>query len=311
MRLGRGHAETHPGHGPEPKSKGFHYNAAWRVALALLCLSAHRSWAGNFSVWPLEVTLSQGSAAELLTTELLTLRNESDEPLRFEVTVAQWDQSPAGEMLLKPTDDIVYFPALLAIPPREVRKIRVGTVARTGSMEKSYRLFVEQLPEPDRKPQPRSAQVRVRVLTKMGIPIFVQPHKLTRASEITGLTMAEGLLRFQIKNTGNIHFQVRKIRVAGFTDPGNPQFSKETSGWYILAGGVRDYEISIPAADCRRTRRIEITVATETGEIKESFSPPPDACGAPPVSAGTVSPPSGANRRAQPPSPSAARRNRQ
>jgi fimbrial chaperone protein len=213
-------------------------------------------------------------------------------------------------MLLKPTDDIVYFPALLAIPPHEERKIRVGTVARPESTERSYRLFVEQLPEPDREPQPRSPQVRVRVLTKMGIPIFVQPHKLTRAGEITGLTMAQGLLRFQIKNTGNIHFQARKIRVAGFADPGNPQFNEETNGWYILAGGMRDYEIPIPVAECRRIRRIEVTVATESGEFKETFSPPPDSCGVPPISAGTASPPSGANHRAQPQSPSAVRQNR-
>jgi fimbrial chaperone protein len=213
-------------------------------------------------------------------------------------------------MLLKPTDDIVYFPALLALPPREARKIRVGTVARAESVEKSYRLFVEQLPEPDRGSQPQSSQVRVKVLTKMGIPIFVQPHKLSRAGEIAGLTMAQGLLRFQIKNTGNTHFQARKIRVTGLAGPGNPQFNEEISGWYILAGGVRDYEIPIPTADCRRTRQVEITVATEHGELKETFSPPPDACGTPPVPAGTANLPSGANRRAQPPSPSAARRSR-
>ena len=83
------------------------------MALALFA-GAAPAHAATFSVNPTQVYLSGRT-----TTSLLTLRNDSDEPLRFQLSVFAWDQRPDGEMLLAPTQDVVFFPAMLTLAPKE------------------------------------------------------------------------------------------------------------------------------------------------------------------------------------------------
>src|SRR5579872_4601426 len=82
-----------------------------------LVFQAENVRASVFTVTPVRVTFQGPSST------LLTLKNESDQPLRFQITSFAWSQSPQGEMQLTPTDDIVYFPALLSLNPGEERKV--------------------------------------------------------------------------------------------------------------------------------------------------------------------------------------------
>jgi fimbrial chaperone protein len=107
--------------------------------------------------------------------------------LQFQLSVFAWAQSPSGEMQLEPTEDIVFFPTLLTLKPNETRRVRVGSATTQEVREKTYRIFVEELP-----PAGTVAGSGVRVLTKMGIPIFVRPVKksLRQRSTICGSRMA-------------------------------------------------------------------------------------------------------------------------
>ncbi len=76
---------------------------------AVSCLAvAPSASAATFSVNPTQIYLS-GRA----TSSLLTLRNDSTEMLRFQLSAFAWTQSAAGEIELGPTEDVVFFPALL------------------------------------------------------------------------------------------------------------------------------------------------------------------------------------------------------
>src|SRR5687768_17676291 len=93
------------------------------IAAALLTLgSASGASAATFTVNPTQIFLSGKT-----TTALLTLRNDSEETLRFQLTAFGWQQTPAGEITLTPTQDVVFFPALLTLAPKEERRIRVGS----------------------------------------------------------------------------------------------------------------------------------------------------------------------------------------
>jgi fimbrial chaperone protein len=116
--------------------------------------------AGTFQVNPIRITFSPKSSSALLT-----VRNDSTEKIRFQVGVFEWDQTPQGEMLLNSTDDLIFYPNLLAIDPGEERNIRVGTNKFIVASEKSYRIFVEELP-----PVENSDHSGIRILTKWVFP---------------------------------------------------------------------------------------------------------------------------------------------
>ena len=97
--------------------------------------------ASAFTVNPIKIALSGKDQSALLS-----LQSQSSEELRFKVAVKAWSQNPQGEMQLTDTKDIVVFPALLTLGPKEERKLRIGATVPAGAVEKTYRVFVEELP---------------------------------------------------------------------------------------------------------------------------------------------------------------------
>lgn len=228
----------------------------------------------------------QVALSSATSSTLLTLSNESSESLRFQVRVYAWNQSPNGEMELAPTDDIVLFPTLLTLPAGKSRKVRIGAATTFGSSEKSYRVFFEELPPAEGQGDVVS-QSGVRILTKMGIPIFLRPLKPQSTGVIEGLALTGGHLRFLVRNDGNAHFVLRAVRVTGVGAAGDAVFDREEQGWYVLPGGTRAYDLAIPAELCARVKGVTIESETEHGTFKARLDAPADGCGtqnAPPPS---------------------------
>src|SRR5438132_13311632 len=105
-----------------------------------LVLQAGNIAGSAFKVTPVRVTFSGPSST------LLTLRNESDQPLRFQISSFTWSQDARGSVQLSPTDDIVFFPALLTLNAGEEWKVRVAATGAATDGEKADRIFFEELP---------------------------------------------------------------------------------------------------------------------------------------------------------------------
>ena len=242
-----------------------------RAALIAMCIAPGAmgsAFASSFSVNPTQIYLTSKS-----TSAILTLRNESDESLRFQLTVFAWDQSVQGEMKLQPTSDIVFFPTLLTLAPKESRNVRVGAATPFDTVEKTYRIFVEELP-----PQaPQGGQSAVRVLTKMGVPIFLHPTRTQAQAGLRDLMVKEGVFTFNVRNTGNVHFVPEAVRVYGVNRAGEVVLDKQLEGWYILAGGVRAYEVKLPAPDCSALTALSLDVRIAGSALKERLETP-SAC---------------------------------
>lgn len=238
------------------------------ILAALLALTggAFPAEASTFLVEPTQIFLSART-----TSVLLTLRNQSDGPLRFELSAFGWTQSPSGEIQLEPTDDVVFFPSLLTLAPGETRRIRVGRATGVAPREKTYRIFVEELPPLD------EAESGVRVLTKMGIPIFVRPAKEVASATLNGLGRQGGALRFSLTNDGTVHFVPRDVRVRGLAG-GAVAFEQQLDGWYVLAGGRRDFTMDVPAADCSRVTAVVINVQFGSEVLEERLQTPGGIC---------------------------------
>lgn len=243
-----------------------------RIFLGLVLCQMQMAWASTFQVGPTQVFLSGKTASALLT-----LRNESAEALRLQVSVFAWDQNPQGEMLLSPTEDIVFFPTLLTLAPGEERKVRVGTLTAIASSEKTYRIFVEELPSMKSGGTEKGGQVRLR--TRVGIPIFLQPNHRVLAGRVQETIMRKGRLSFQVKNTGNIHFVPQEIRVKGYQTGGGPIFEQLFKGWYILAGGSRAYELELSRKECARVETLAVEVLVGPTTLRERLNVATDACG--------------------------------
>ena len=108
------------------------------AVVVVLLLASHLVIASNFTVSPTEVDLSASA-----TSALVTLRNGSKSPLRFEVTLFSWSEDEHGKMALTPSSDVTFFPKLVELAAGASRNIRVGINAGMArDIEQTFRLFI-------------------------------------------------------------------------------------------------------------------------------------------------------------------------
>jgi fimbrial chaperone protein len=239
----------------------------------LVLLQAGVVSAATFRVSPVRLSLTASG-----TSGLLTLSNDSSETLRFQLTAFGWGQGPGGEMELAPTEEIILFPRLLTLEAGKERKIRVGASVPFAASEKTYRVFVEEIPSADR---PDASGSGVRVLTRMGIPIFLRPPKPRAEGAIEKPGVEDGRLRFAIRNSGNVHLMLETVGLRGIGAAGETVLDQQLEGWYVLAGGVRQYDLPLPLEQCGRVRSLRIEARTETGTLSDLLDVRPGACGPP------------------------------
>jgi fimbrial chaperone protein len=254
--------------------------AAGRLLVAMgLCLGTSlvapsSARAAAFNVRPTQVTLSGRT-----TSALVAIRNQSSETVRFQLSVFAWSQSPAGEIQLQPTQDIVFFPPLLSLAPGEERKVRVGSSQGPGPVERTYRIFVEELPPLVTAKDAKDARSQIRVLTRMGIPIFIAPATPAGGGRIDPKKVRGDKLAFEVKNTGNVHFQIHKARVLGLGASKENLFERSVDGWYVLAGGSRVFEVQPPKGVCDKTRALAFEVTTDGATLQNQLETRSGTCG--------------------------------
>jgi fimbrial chaperone protein len=239
------------------------------VAVGLAFGQARPAGAASFTVNPVQVFLSGTTKSALIS-----VKNETDQPLRFQLSLVAWNQAPDGQMQTAPTQDVVVFPPLLTLQAKEERKVRVGVTVAPGATERTYRLFVEELPPTDSQ----DAVNGVRMLTKMGIPIFLQPAKPTARAVLRDLTIKDGHLGFRLENQGTMHFVPQAVRVVGLDGGGLTLFEQKPNAWYVLAGGVRIFDVTVPQPSCAQLRSVVVDIQLNQSTLKESLQAPTGGC---------------------------------
>jgi fimbrial chaperone protein len=241
------------------------------AALAMLFFGLSQTpdgLAASFEVSPIRVTFQPNESSALMT-----VRNEGDEKLRLQISVMAWDQSKEGEMVLKPTDDIIFYPTLLTVEPGAQRNLRVGNKSIVVAKEQSYRIIVEELPS-----NTKVQGTGVRIVTKMSIPIFIKPAKAEVRNQIERIALRGSEITFDVRNQGNVHIQPRELRVKGTGVDGSVQLERKIPGWYILAGGQREYRVDVPKTECGKIKDLTVEVDMEPQPLKEIYTVPVGAC---------------------------------
>jgi len=237
-----------------------------------LSLKPSTAWAGNYSVNPINVVLSPR-----VSTTLLKLRNQDNSPGSFQFKVFKWEQNAQGEDKLTPTEDIILFPSLLTVESQGERQIRLGSKVPINTVEKTYRLIVEELPTKTSK----TTQNAVQILTNLSIPIFLQPSQTNQSGKMGQLAIKKGHLSFEINNTGNVNLRPQKITVQGLSATGEKIIETSVNTWYILAGNTKSYSVELPPKEkCNGVKKLVVEVKTAKTTFKETLDTPQGACAA-------------------------------
>lgn len=235
-----------------------------------LAFPAPEARAASLSVNPTKIQLTREAPRALLN-----LKNEGTAPTRIQITAHAWNQGLDGQMELRPTTDLVFFPSLLVLEPGQSRAIRIGTTMRFAASERSYRIFVEELPPSASEGQQASA---VRMYTRLGIPVFLRPERPEPRPALGGLSLDEGAFTFRLANAGTGHFVPNSVVVRGVTASGEPALERKLTGWYVLAGGAREFRVPFDSPECSRIRSLVVEAQVDQLVLKEQLATPQGTC---------------------------------
>jgi len=246
------------------------------VALGLTLALPGAASAAAFTVKPTQITLSSRT-----TSTIVTVTNESQRQMRFEIRAVKWLQDDRGTLQLSPAGTTISVtPLLLTLAPGASRNVRVAAPASAfGAVEGTYRLFVEELPDASAPIEPGAVAIRMEV----GVPIFLNPARPASSGQIVGAALEQGKLAFRVRNTGNVHMVIGSVKMQAVDASGAVKLDRSQPGWYVLAGDARVFEESIASADCAGAQKVAVTVEFVGGMLKTDVPVPNGACGGPPA----------------------------
>jgi len=226
------------------------------VFLYVLCclfLIPSIAFSGEFRVTPIRLDFDRRTKSGVIT-----IVNEGGDKLNVQMRAFEWSQDAEGKDQYTETNDIVFFPRIMSLDRKEEKILRAGIKIPATAREKTYRLFIEEIPGPK-----KGEGVNVAIAIRFGVPIFVKPLKEELKGEIEKVDLSRGVLSVLIKNKGNTHFIIHSIDVKGKNVKGEETFSKELSGWYLLSGVSRLYTTTIPQEVCETLSKLDIEVKTD------------------------------------------------
>jgi fimbrial chaperone protein len=223
------------------------------IFFTVLLLASYPALAGDFQISPITLELARG-----VNSGVFTVINEGQEKINFQITLSEWTQDSTGKDVYFESTDIIFFPKIMTLEVGEQRVIRVGLKSSRGLLEKTYRIFIEQIPSRE-----KSTGVNIAVSIRFAPPIFVKPADIKASGAIDTIALTKGKISAVVRNTGNVHFRMTSIVIKGRSASGAEVFSKEIAGWYLLNHVARNIEASFPQEKCKELATVEIEAKTE------------------------------------------------
>ena len=213
--------------------------------------------AGEFVVSPIRLDLNTHSRSGVIS-----VRNEGKEKLNFQLQATEWTQDAHGADQYDDTRDLVFFPKIMSVEPGEEGVVRVGARNLAVPTEKTYRLFIEELPGPA-PADGDGKSARINVLIRFGAPIFVAPIKPEDRLDVGNLEVSQGVLTLTVKNSGNRHQRVEGIQLTGTDLQGKEVYALTLADRYLLAGTTKSYTTAIPADQCAKIAGLTVELKTD------------------------------------------------
>ncbi len=221
--------------------------------IVLFLIFPTNGYSVNFSVNPIKVYFNSSNK-----TSVLKVKNNSDEKVTLNLAAKEWSHDHEGNNIYNPTKDLIFFPKILTINKDEEKIIRIGTKLPPGSLEKTYRIFLQEVATPGQQDT-----TSVRMLMRVGVPVFISPLSTVSEGSIEKIEINKENLGVTVKNEGTTHFLMRSIKAKGSDEFGKEVFNTEKGGWYLHAGNSKNVSMKIPVESCFKTKNLQVTVDTD------------------------------------------------
>ncbi len=198
------------------------------MLIALSMLPAAVAAQTALRIQPLTVEVTSPSQASSIT-----LQNRGANPISLQARVFEWSQAD-GQDRVVPTTDVVASPPAMTIPTGQSYTVRLArTAGAVNAGEKSYRLWIDELPKPAAPMPNGGGEVDVRL--RYDLPVFFkegnpQPSLAWRAYRSGNQLVVEA------SNSGPGHARIEGLHVDGGQD--TVSFGKGLNG-YVLPGATR------------------------------------------------------------------------
>jgi fimbrial chaperone protein len=210
-------------------------------------------FAGEWRVSPIRLEFDRQAKSGVLM-----VINDGTEKLHVQVRAYEWTQDESGKDQYTESNDLIFFPHMMVLQKNEQRILRAGIRIPAALKEKTYRLFIEEIPGPQ-----AGQGTNVTVAIRFGVPIFVKPLREEIKGVLDPVAIDQGVLRATARNLGNEHFVIHSLTVKGKDGRGKEIFAKELAGWYLLNGATRTYQTSIPAEVCLELKKVAVQMNTD------------------------------------------------
>lgn len=222
--------------------------AAGLVPAALLCGS---TLALAASISPVLVDLTPKSKVRSVR-----FTNTSDDVQVIQADTLEWRQDD-GRDVREPTDRLLVTPRIARIPRGGTQIFRVSERTGAGSVERSYRLLLEDITSDAELKTARGNEIRLRISTDL--PVFSAPAGDTKALPVWSRCQAPaGKLCLRLDNQGNKRVRISNVRVGG----GSSQFQLKIVDT-VLAGSWKQWTVDASPAAQRAT---QVRYRSEEGE---------------------------------------------
>jgi P pilus assembly chaperone PapD len=106
----------------------------------------------------------------------------------------------------------------------------------------------------------------------MSVPVFLQPAILRPVPRVERLSVQGNHAMFVVTNPGTAHFIAKKVRLYVTAHDGRTLFDSTVGGWYVLAQGIRNYDIALPSTACTSGTSITVELETDQGNAVEHIN---------------------------------------
>ncbi|MER9232534.1 molecular chaperone [Mesorhizobium sp. M0622] len=199
-------------------------------AAAIVLLCAGYSQGASLRVAPTNLELIAPDSAAVLN-----LRNDAKRPINVQVRVFRWRQAGGVEQL-EPTSDVVASPPSTRIGPNADYVVRVVRVSKAPvDTEESYRVLVDELPDPSRR-----KGGTVTLVLRYSVPVFFR-NPDAKASDVSfSVSRTGGRLMLIAHNNGESRVRLSNLNLV--------QGGKKLGGrsglvGYVLGGATMQWPL--------------------------------------------------------------------